>query len=290
MVLYYYYTYYSYEEWGRGYIGSRECKCLPENDIGYFGSYTDKTFNPTQKIILGTYKTREEAFAAEIILHEFYDVANNPHFANRSRLTTTKFCPSKESASKGGKLVKEQKLGIFSLSPEERKINCSDAGKKGGKITHELKVGVHSITLEERSKIGKKSIEKQKKEKLGLFSLTKEQQRENGKRNYELGIGLGSMSFEDRSNIGKKTYELGIGIHSLTTDQRRNNGKRNYENNIGFAKLSKEDLSQNGKKGGKNTSSQRWQCTETGFVSTPSGLTKYQKNRNIDILRRKRIV
>jgi hypothetical protein len=25
----YFYVYYSYEEFGRGYIGKRECKCLP---------------------------------------------------------------------------------------------------------------------------------------------------------------------------------------------------------------------------------------------------------------------
>jgi hypothetical protein len=34
----YYYTYYSYEEWGRGYFGSRKCYCLPEKDVNYLGS------------------------------------------------------------------------------------------------------------------------------------------------------------------------------------------------------------------------------------------------------------
>ncbi len=46
------YVYYSYEEWGRGYIGSRTCKCHAKDDVKYFGSFLDKTFNPTQKIIL----------------------------------------------------------------------------------------------------------------------------------------------------------------------------------------------------------------------------------------------
>ena len=60
----YYYTYYSYEEWGKGYFGSRKCYCLPEDDVKYFGSYKDKNFNPTQKIILKRdYTTREEARA-----------------------------------------------------------------------------------------------------------------------------------------------------------------------------------------------------------------------------------
>jgi len=88
----YYYTYYSYEEWGRGYIGSRGCKCLPEDDIRYFGSFKDKTFKPTQKIILkDDYATREDAYVDEIILHDFYDVGNNPHFANRAKATSTGF-------------------------------------------------------------------------------------------------------------------------------------------------------------------------------------------------------
>lgn len=79
----YHYTYYSYEQFGRGYIGSRTCKCNPENDIKYFGSFTDKTFNPTEKVILEVHNTSKESLEAERVLHYFYDVANNPHFANK---------------------------------------------------------------------------------------------------------------------------------------------------------------------------------------------------------------
>jgi hypothetical protein len=86
-----FYVYYSYEEWGRGYIGKRECYCLPEEDVKYFGSFTDKSFRPTQKIILATFHTREEALAAEIALHTFYKVEKNPHFANRARQTSNYF-------------------------------------------------------------------------------------------------------------------------------------------------------------------------------------------------------
>ena len=97
----YHYTYYSYEEYGRGYIGSRKCKCLPEEDVRYFGSFYDKTFKPTQKIILKSdYATREGAIADEIILHDFYDVANNPHFVNRAKQTSTKFIPNGEDVAK----------------------------------------------------------------------------------------------------------------------------------------------------------------------------------------------
>jgi hypothetical protein len=87
----YFYVYYSYEPWGRGYIGKRECWCLPEEDIKYFGSFTDKTFNPKEKIILQTFDTRKESYEAEEKLHKFYDVKNNPHFANRVNQFATGF-------------------------------------------------------------------------------------------------------------------------------------------------------------------------------------------------------
>jgi hypothetical protein len=86
-----FYVYYSYEEWGRGYIGKRECKCLPEEDVKYFGSFRDKSFRPTKKIILAKFNSKEEAIAAEITLHNFFQVDVNPHFANKARQTSTGF-------------------------------------------------------------------------------------------------------------------------------------------------------------------------------------------------------
>ena len=78
----YHYVYYTYESFGRGYIGVRSSKKTPEQDT-YMGSYYDKTFAPTGKIVLSEYETREEAEKAEAILHRYYNVANNKHFANR---------------------------------------------------------------------------------------------------------------------------------------------------------------------------------------------------------------
>ena len=81
-----YYTYYSYEEkeTGRGYIGYRKC---PDNlkihEDYYLGSYSDKSFNPTSKIIIGIYSTQKEAVSAEADLHELYNVDTDPHFANK---------------------------------------------------------------------------------------------------------------------------------------------------------------------------------------------------------------
>jgi hypothetical protein len=51
-----------------GYFGSRSCDCLPEEDIKYFGSFRDKNFHPTQKIILkDDYQTREETIVDDKI-------------------------------------------------------------------------------------------------------------------------------------------------------------------------------------------------------------------------------
>jgi hypothetical protein len=213
----YYYTYYSYEEWGRGYIGVRTCKCLPEEDIKYFGSYRDNTFYPTQKIILQTYNTREEAYADEIILHDYYDVANNPQFANMSNATSTGFYVCGEQAREngkkagkiGGKRVKELGVGIFALTTEQRKENARKFGHRGGSV------------------VGKITGKRHKENKTGIFGRTEEKR--------------------------------------------------------------KKDSSKGGKIAGKITQSQRWQCIETGFISTPSGLTRYQKKRNIDTKKRIRL-
>jgi hypothetical protein len=203
----YYYTYYSYEEWGNGYFGSRGCKCLPEKDIKYFGSFTDKTFKPTQKIILKSdYATREEAYVDEIILQRYYKVVENPHFANRAYQTSTKFClsskdgkgifgMSKQEKSELGKRNsqnnKKNKKGIFKMSSED----LSKAGSKGGSKTFELKKGAFAISKEERSEIAKKVAQKYSKI--------------NGEKCYELRVGIFSISSEERVKISSKAGKIG---------------------------------------------------------------------------------
>lgn len=209
----YYYTYYSYEEWGRGYIGSRKCNCLPEKDVRYFGSYSDKTFKPTQKIILKSdYATREEALADEIILHDYYDVANNPHFANRAKLLNTRFCISKEQAIKNGKKAYELGLGMFTLTPEERSNNSRKLGKK----SYELGIGVHGRTKEKRIEDARNA---------GLVG---------GKRTRELGVGICGITKEERSKrgkiIGRKHYKNKTACFSITPEQRVEiNKKTNFQ-------------------------------------------------------------
>jgi hypothetical protein len=158
----YYYTYYSYEEWGRGYFGSRKCYCLPEEDVKYFGSSKDKNFRPTQKIILkNDYATREEAYADEIILQQYYKVVENPHFANRAYQTSTKFYVPIEKAiengRKGGKITgqknKENRTGVCGRSKEQ----MSEDGKKAAQKNKKNGTAFYGISIEERRKNSRKA-------------------------------------------------------------------------------------------------------------------------------------
>ncbi len=121
----FHYTYYSYEPYGRGYIGVRQCSCLPEEDTHYFGSYSDVTFHPTEKVILSLFESREEAVAAEVKLHSFYDVGNNIHFANKARQLTTGFSFSSNGERKGKGNPTYGKVRITN-GDEERVVSPED--------------------------------------------------------------------------------------------------------------------------------------------------------------------
>lgn len=155
----YHYVYYSYEEYGRGYIGSRTCKCLPEEDIGYFGSFKDKNFRPTQKIILkDDYATRAEAYINEIILQEYYKVVENPHFANRAYQTSTGFSrvgsiPWNKGISRDPEIIKKMNDARKNKPPHNKgkKMSLEQRQKlslacKGRKLSEEAKRKISKAT------------------------------------------------------------------------------------------------------------------------------------------------
>jgi len=63
-------------------------------------------------------------------------------------------------------------------------------------------------------------------------------------------------------------------------------GKKHKENKTGVCGRSKEKMIEDGRKGGiiscKIINTQRWECCETGYVSTAAGVFLYQKARGID--------
>ncbi len=152
----------------------------------------------------------------------------------------------------------------------------TECGKKGAQACMERGVGIFSQTKEDLQKIAKRNQELN----IGIFSLTHEQRVENGKNGGHIG--------------GSICKELGKGMFGLSPEEKRKhavaNGKRGgektKENKGGIFTLTKEQLQENGRK----TNSQRWQCTETGYISTPAGLSKYQNKRGIDTSKRIRIL
>lgn len=78
------YVYVTKGECGRHYIGVRSCECDPAEDP-YMGSHKDPDYSPMEKWIWSEFDTREDAANAEASLHEVFDVAVSPHFANRCK-------------------------------------------------------------------------------------------------------------------------------------------------------------------------------------------------------------
>lgn len=89
------YTYYSYEVNGRGYIGKRTSRVPPEQDP-YLGSFSDKTFKPTHKIVIATYDSAKNAYRAESALQTLFCVHKAEHFANQVIYSAGKFCPERK--------------------------------------------------------------------------------------------------------------------------------------------------------------------------------------------------
>jgi len=83
-------VYLSYESGpkGRNYVGKHSTSDL--ND-GYLGSYSDKSFFPDSRIILGMYKTAAAATWAEIQWQRVFEVVPNPEFSNKSYQTSERF-------------------------------------------------------------------------------------------------------------------------------------------------------------------------------------------------------
>jgi hypothetical protein len=275
------YTYkITFEEVPYYYYGSKKEKYFNEE---YWGSpvtnkWCWKLYTP-KKQILEFFEYSETGYfkCREIEDRLIKPVLNDPWCLNESCGGSYSLKILIENGRRSGKLVgkiignyhKENKTGIFSLTKEEKRQNSIKGGRIGGKINAENKTGVFGRSKEKMSQDGKKGGSK------------------SGNMNIELGRGIFALTLDERIEMSRKnglqSKNLKIGIHRLTKDELRENGKLGYANGLG--KLSKEDRSETAKK----VNSQKWMCTETGFVTNAGNLTKYQRKRNIDTSKRVRI-
>jgi hypothetical protein len=182
--------YVSYEEGGRDYVGAHSTIDL--ND-GYLGSYTDKTFIPKNRIIVGYYKTRESLILAEESLQRSLNVAVDPQYANRSIQTSTGFDrygvkDTPETVLKKVEANLGEKNGFFGKShTRERKEEWSKK-RKGRKDNLETRI------KKSRARTGaKQTLETKRKIAVGRTGQTHSE------------ITKTSMS-EDRTGTGNPAY------------------------------------------------------------------------------------
>jgi len=202
-VPYYYYGVHKERKYNEYYMGSpythKWCWELytPKKQILQFFDFTDEGW-------------LEANLIEDRLIKPFYTTDKwclNEHCGGRISLKVLRET-GKRMGKINGKRNKENGIGFFSLSAEqriengkkrgnERKIEkngvcgrseekMSEDGKKGGQKAKELGVGVHSLTLEQKKeagrKGGKRSVIKNKESKIGIFSLTQEQLSENAKK------------------------------------------------------------------------------------------------------------
>ena len=198
-----FYTYYSYEEFGRGYIGYRKCPKIytPDQDP-YLGSYTDKTFKPSAKIVLTIHSNAEEAREAERRIQEFFDVLNNPHFVNKSIQTGKGFYIKSHTEATKNKMRDAAKGRI--ISPETRKKQSeSRKGKKLSKETVEkLKLRRHSEETKSKMSLSHRGVSKSLEHKKSI-SISK-----MGEKNPMYGTSKG-YSFKNEVT-GHTEYDITI--------------------------------------------------------------------------------
>lgn len=113
----------------------------------------------------------------------------------------------------------------------------------------------------------------------------------------------GKLSSEQRSQMAKERDSMRIAreayINRTTPEQRSADARQRQLNKSPeqmkkerkqavetyFSRTTPEQRAERGRK----TQSQRWQCTETGYVTSPGGLSRYQKKRGIDTSKRIRL-
>jgi hypothetical protein len=253
----------------------------------YYGVHKEKYFNQEYFGSPYTHKWCWELYTPKKQILEIFDYTDEgwieaqevekrliKPFYNMDKWCLNENCGGKfslEMCRKNGKIGgdKVKKLGIGANSRNEKQR--VESSKNAGIKCYELGVGVHARTKEQMSIDGRKG----------------------GRKIVELGVGIHSFNSEQKSQAGKKggkiackkIKELGLGIFGMTFEERVENSKRNYELGIGIASLTKEERQEIVAK----TNSQRWECCETGYITTSGPLTSYQRARGIDTSKRTRV-
>jgi hypothetical protein len=100
-------------------------------------------------------------------------------------------------------------------------------------------------------------------------------------------FGGKATSRQQLQRMGRRSVEAqkqqGIGLYNRSPEVRKIAAKKARETLISEKPDLYEDIL---RKGGESANRQRHMCLETGYISTPVGLSNYQRNKNIDLSRR----
>ena len=159
-VPHYYYGVHKEKKFDEYYMGSPKThkdfweKYTPRKEYIEFFEYSDEGYIEARKF--------EDSLIAPVLNDEF---CLNEHVGGFCSLESCR-----KGAKKGGNKCKENKIGVFGLSPEERIENSRKAGNK----TKENKTGIFGLSTEELSEAGKKGGKitgnKCKENKIGIFA------------------------------------------------------------------------------------------------------------------------
>jgi hypothetical protein len=133
--------------------------------------------------------------------------------------------------------------------------------------------GRSNMTPEQRSEISRKSSASLTPEQRSEIARKRQASKTPEKRREEARKAQASRTPEQRSEIARKREA------SRTPEQRSEATRK------GWASRTPEQRSEIIRK----VNSQKWQCIETNFISSPSALSIYQKNRGIDTSKRIRL-
>tara|TARA_R110000868_G_scaffold10326_1_gene50907 strand:- start:151 stop:924 length:774 start_codon:yes stop_codon:yes gene_type:complete len=171
-VPYYYYgvkkeKYYNQEYWGSP-ITNKWCWefYTPKKQILEFFEYSDE----------GWLKTKE---VEDRLIRPFYQT--DKWCLNQNCGGTISLEVLRKSGRKSGVKNYKNKIGIYGRNKEQHSQDSKNGGKKGGRKTYVLGVGAFAISPEKRKNTNIKANETNKINGTGIYSLTKEQQIENGK-------------------------------------------------------------------------------------------------------------
>lgn len=180
------YLSYDSERGGRNYIGKHSTENLHD---GYLGSFSDRTFNPDSRIVLGVFNTSEAAVQSEIQWQRVFTVVPDSGFVNRSYQTSTKFDTTgfkfNEDYKKDRSLKNsgEGNPNFGKVTPDKVKEKIAKS-LTGRKASEETRVKLSESLKGNQNRKGKpqpqEAIERSRQKNLGSkrTSETKERQRQ----------------------------------------------------------------------------------------------------------------